>query len=131
MLIKSQKWSNLIAMLEVVSVPQKLKVNHIAVLSYLHKAVFKKKLVVFCSINTKEHVGYNFHLRSLIGQIEWNRPISWTDWPKWITYYNIVRKRLCNQSAVKSVAIPRLKARKVLLGGIWKESFVVEAILIY
>ncbi|GFU52222.1 histone-lysine N-methyltransferase SETMAR [Trichonephila clavipes] len=100
---------------------QELKTDHKTVLSYLRKVGFKKELhvwvpnqlspknmldrIAICEALAKRNEINPFLKRIVIGD------------EKWVTYYNIVRKRSWSKcgEAAQTVTKPGLMARKVLL----------------
>ncbi|GFS97946.1 histone-lysine N-methyltransferase SETMAR [Trichonephila clavipes] len=103
------------------SISQELKIDHKTVLSHLRKVGLKKKLHVWvphqltpknmmnrisiCEALTKRNEIDPFLKRMVTGD------------EKWVTYYNIVRKRSWSKcgEAAQMVAKPGLTAKKVLL----------------
>ncbi|GFV64970.1 histone-lysine N-methyltransferase SETMAR [Trichonephila clavipes] len=103
------------------SITQGLKIDHKTVLSHLRKVKFKKKLHVWvphqltpkimmdqisiCEVLAKRNEIDPFLKRMVTGD------------EKWVTYYNIVRKRSWSKcgEAAQTVAKPGITTRKVLL----------------
>ncbi|GFW89240.1 mariner Mos1 transposase [Trichonephila clavipes] len=103
------------------SIAQQLKIDHKTVLSHLRKVGFKKKLHVWVShqLTPKNMMDQISICETLAKRNEINpflkRMVIGDE--KWVTYYNIVRKRSwlkCGEAA-QTVAKPGVMAMKVLL----------------
>ncbi|GFX11054.1 histone-lysine N-methyltransferase SETMAR [Trichonephila clavipes] len=103
------------------SIAQELKIHHKTVLSHLRKVGFKTKLHVWVShLLTPKNIMDRISICESLAK--WKEIGSFLKWmvivnEKWVTYYNIVRKRSwpkCGEAA-QMVAKPGLTAMKVLL----------------
>ncbi|GFV70485.1 histone-lysine N-methyltransferase SETMAR [Trichonephila clavipes] len=103
------------------SIAQGLKIDHKTVLSHLRKVKFKKKLHDWMPHQlTPENMMDRISMCEAFAKRNEIDPfLKWmvTEDEKWVTYYNIVRKRSWSNcgEAVQTVAKPGLMARKALL----------------
>ncbi|GFV50389.1 histone-lysine N-methyltransferase SETMAR [Trichonephila clavipes] len=107
------------------SITQELKINHKTVLSHLRKVGFKKKLHVWVlhQLTPKNMMDRISICETLAkrNEIDPFLKLMVTGDEKWVTFYNIVRKRSwskCSEAA-QTVAKPGLSARKILLRIWW------------
>ncbi|GFV89020.1 histone-lysine N-methyltransferase SETMAR [Trichonephila clavipes] len=107
------------------SITQELKIDHKTVLSHLRKVGLKKKLHVWVphQLTPKNMMDRISICEALIKRNEIDPFLKWmvTGDEKWITYCNIVQKRLWSKcgEAAQTLAKPGLTARKVLLRIWW------------